>query len=247
MDDFYVRVYWPEGGPSVADLGWARGVSAVLAAAPTHLAFAYLRTGADYVLGCFPCAEAERIRVEGAARGLRVVAERGSDYDGRYVEESLACPRQSDGEVRAVFRPSFLPEGAITVLRQKSDWRLELRLSNEHLWRARFSILPFQLWPEHQRGPGVRVATAEVPSSRMASFESLLSQATFKTPKQFGLDGMNVFVRSTLTEQHFEGDVWSPRRNTPEGALVVELIGAAVGATSDESLRDWLAGLGRYL
>jgi hypothetical protein len=248
MRQVYLRVVWKTGGPSTADLGWARTVSAPLAAAPILLAIAYLRTAADFPLGRFAEADAERVRREGEKRGLCIIEE--GEYSETYVEAALECEPQTRDEIRAILFPAFDPEGSISARRSGNAWNVDVRAAKEQFWATRFSVLPFDAWERCPRNPGIQVTTAAAKAADAFRFGEILAvhDEVFARPKPTqGSDGMRISIRAQFPDRAFAGEVWSPGPGSPEHALTAALIELARSSVSDEGLHSWLDRVSHYL
>lgn len=246
MSPKLVRVRWRDGRASADDVMWARSVSDLVAAAPAHVAMKHLQAWEDIVLGEYSEEGAERVKREAEARGLAVELLTRRDYTAAYVALALGCPALAGGELRVVFQPSFHPEGVVTARRTPEAWEVETRISRENLWYARFSTVPFALWNEVVRRPGIDVHAATVPSEAGAATEQRWLQSLQHpndVPARIGADGMTVFACSRLAGAELEQEAWCPEPGTRARAAAELALSLAATSASPE----WLRGIATYL
>lgn len=218
-----VRVRWREGRASSDDVMWARSVSDLVAAAPVHVAMKYLRAWEDVVLGSYSEQGADRVRREAESRGHAVELLTTSDYTAGYVASELGCRALAAEDLRITFRPSFHPEGVVTARRTPDAWEVETRIARESIWYTRFSEVPFALWSDVVRAPGIDVNVKTVPREATAEAERLLSRSVEQPNGEgstVGADGMTVHVASRLAGALFEQEAWCPEPGTRARAAV---------------------------
>lgn len=147
--------------------------------------------------------------------------------------------------VRITFRPSFHPEGVVTARRTPHAWEVETRIARESIWHTRFSAVPFALWIDLVRSPGIDVQVKAVPREAAAEAERLLSTSA-QHPKQesrIGADGMTVHVSSRLAGAAFEQETWCPEPGTPARAAA----DLALLLASSAAPEVWLRAVERSL